>query len=73
MNHPITKPSGPTGQRKKLLLGMVILIGVVSCALAWRDIARRNDDEVRGPKFVWRIFLAMNPGNSLFYWLFGRK
>jgi hypothetical protein len=61
------------GQRKKVLVAFVIAIGLLSCALALRDIAGRSDEHVRGPKLIWRIFMAMNPGNSLFYWLFGRK
>jgi hypothetical protein len=73
MNNPITKLSGSTRERKKSLLAIAILIGVVSCALAWRDIARRNDNEVRGSKLLWRIIITLNPGNSLFYWLLGRK
>jgi hypothetical protein len=69
------KVVGLTEQRTAFLLGFVILIGVLvlSCVLAWRDIASRGDEEVRGPKSIWRVFITMNPGNSLFYWLFGRK
>jgi hypothetical protein len=69
------KMAGSMEQRTTFLLGFVILIGVLllSCALAWRDIASRSDEEVRGPKSVWRVFITMNPGNSLFYWFFGRK
>jgi hypothetical protein len=73
VNHPNTTPAGSAVQHKKLFLGLVMMIGVVSCAFAWRDIARRGDEEVRGPKFIWRLFITINPGNSLFYWLFGRK
>jgi hypothetical protein len=69
------KFAGSTEQHTTFLLGFVIVVGVLvlSCALAWRDIASRGDDEVRGPKSIWRVFITMNPGNSLFYWLFGRK
>jgi hypothetical protein len=73
VNYPQPKFAGSTDQRRKLLLGFVALLGVLLCALAWRDIARRSDEEVRGPKILWRIFMTINPGNSLFYWLFGRK
>lgn len=59
--------------RQKILLGFVAVIGILSCALAWRDLARRGNQEVRGSKIIWRIFISLNPGNSLLYWLFGRK
>jgi hypothetical protein len=59
--------------RQKILLGFVAVIAIVSCAMAWRDLARRGDQEVRGPKSIWRVFISLNPGNSLLYWLFGRK
>jgi hypothetical protein len=28
---------------------------------------------VRGPKLLWRILIGINPGNSLAYWLLGRR
>jgi hypothetical protein len=46
---------------------------IVSGAFAWRDLSRRPDERVRGPKRAWRVFITMNPGNSIFYWLFGRR
>jgi hypothetical protein len=60
------KPSKP-------VLAVIALAQVVSCALAWRDLAQRSDDEVRGRKKLWRIFITVNPGNSIVYWLAGRK
>lgn len=49
------------------------LAGTVSGSLAWRDLNRRSDTQVRGSKRMWRVLLALNPGNSLLYWLFGRR
>jgi hypothetical protein len=59
--------------RKKLLLGVVVAVEVVAATLAWRDLARRSDDQVRGQKRLWRLFISLNPGNSLFYWVLGRR
>lgn len=73
MEHPNVRIGDSREQRMKALVGCVFVIGVVSCALAWRDIARRSDEEVRGPKSMWRTIVTINPGNSIFYWLFGRK
>jgi hypothetical protein len=51
----------------------VVVVEVVSAALAWRDLARRSDDQVRGKKNIWRVFITINPGNSLAYWAIGRR
>ena len=51
----------------------MVAVQAVSAAFAFRDLARRQDDEVRGPKLLWRIIIGINPGNSLAYWIFGRR
>jgi hypothetical protein len=59
--------------RQKLLAAIIVPIEVVLAALAWKDLARRGDDHVRGRKNLWRAFMLLNPGNSVFYWVFGRR
>jgi hypothetical protein len=59
--------------RQKLLAAIIVPIEVVLAALAWKDLARRSDDHVRGKKNLWRAFMLLNPGNSLLYWVFGRR
>jgi hypothetical protein len=59
--------------RKKILLAGLAVIELVAATLAWRDLARRDDGQVRGSKNLWRLFISMNPGNSLFYWALGRR
>ncbi|MFL6128822.1 MAG: hypothetical protein ACJ73E_07135 [Mycobacteriales bacterium] len=49
------------------------LAATVSGALAWRDLNRRPPGRVRGSKRFWRVLIALNPGNSLLYWLLGRR
>ena len=39
----------------------------------WQATAQRSDDRVRGSKNLWRVFITVNPGNSIVYWLAGRK
>jgi hypothetical protein len=51
----------------------VVAVEVAAAVLAYRDLAARPDDLVRGPKQLWRVVIGMNPGNSLAYWLLGRK
>jgi hypothetical protein len=52
------------------MLAIVVVVEVVS---AWRDLARRSDDQVRGRKNIWRAFITVHPGNSLVYWAVGRR
>jgi hypothetical protein len=51
----------------------VVAVQAVSAAFAFRDLARRRDEQVRGPKLLWRVLIGINPGNSLAYWLLGRR
>ena len=62
-----------TRQRKRVLVATILPTQIVLCALAWRDLSRRTDDQVRGRKAFWRVFVTLNPGNSVIYWLFGRR
>ena len=52
---------------------VVLAVEVVAAVLAWRDLNRRSDCQVRGKKKAWRVFISINPGNSLMYWAFGRR
>ena len=70
------RPGGLVGlvtAPQKKLLAIIVPIQIVLATLAWRDLARRSDDQVRGNKRVWRVFVSLNPGNSVIYWLFGRR
>jgi hypothetical protein len=60
-------------KRRDLLLAILVPIEVALAVLAWLDLNRRADDQVRGRKVLWRAFVVMNPGNAVFYWLFGRR
>jgi hypothetical protein len=51
----------------------VVAVEAVAAAFAFRDLARRTDDQVRGPKLLWRVLIGLNPGNSLAYWALGRR
>ncbi|MDQ4501919.1 PLD nuclease N-terminal domain-containing protein [Sinomonas sp. ASV322] len=41
--------------------------------LAWRDLARRQPDEVHGPKAAWFAATFVNTFGPIAYFLFGRK
>jgi hypothetical protein len=60
-------------RRPPAAVGILALASTVSGALAWRDLNRRSPGEIRGNRRMWRVLITMNPGNSVLYWLFGRR
>ena len=60
------KPSRP------VLIALMILHIIVT-AVTLRDLKQRTDTQVRGPRWLWRVFTPLQMGNSLVYWLVGRK
>jgi hypothetical protein len=67
------KPTTMTKSHQRLLVGVIMPIQIVFAVLAWRDLSRRADEQVRGKKKFWRVFVTLNPGNSVAYWLCGRR
>lgn len=63
----------PQTKRAKVVLGIVVVAQTISSVFAWRDLARRSDGQVRGPKNLWRVIVTINPVNSIAYWLLGRR
>jgi len=62
--------------RKKPSTGGIVALVLVDLVLAWftfRDLRRRPDSQVRGSKRLWRLATLANPGNSLAYWVIGRR
>jgi hypothetical protein len=57
----------------KPVLLAIVGVEAVSALVAWRDLSARPDSDVRGSKKFWRVFVLLNPGNSLLYWIVGRR
>ena len=57
----------------KLVLLLVAVGHVAVTAITWADIKRRPAEQIRGDKLVWRVLTALNTGNSVLYWLLGRR
>ena len=69
---------GPTGpfdlnDRQKLILVVVLVVHVLLARVTLRDIRRRPESAVRGPKRLWRVWATTNTTGSLAYWLVGRR
>ncbi len=50
-----------------------LVIHVIVTAITLRDLSRRSDAQIRGPRWFWRVFAPLQMGNSAVYWLVGRK
>jgi hypothetical protein len=62
-----------TRRQKWVLAAILVPVEICLSVLTWRDLNRRTDDQVRGKKRLWRLLVSINPGNSVIYWLFGRR
>ena len=60
-------------RRPSPAMAALAMAATASGSLAWRDLNRRSPGQIRGSKRFWRVLIALNPGNSLLYWLFGRR
>jgi hypothetical protein len=59
--------------RQKRLLLVVLVVHVILARFTWRDLRRRPESAVRGPKRLWRVWASLNTTGSLAYWTFGRR
>ena len=60
-------------RRRPAVVAGLAAASTVAGSLAWRDLNRRTDAQIRGSRRMWRVIIALNPGNSILYWLFGRR
>jgi CBS domain-containing protein len=60
-------------QSQKRIVGVAVVVQLLVGLLTLRDLSRRPADQVRGPKWLWRILGTANTSGSAAYWLFGRK
>jgi hypothetical protein len=58
---------------KVVALAAILVVDLVFATFAWRDLRNRTEDQVRGSKRLWHVAILANPGNSIAYWLMGRK
>jgi hypothetical protein len=78
--HPPAAPAATGGgrgpfdlrQQQKLVLILVLVVHVILTRFTLRDLRRRPESAVRGPKRLWRVWATLNTG-SFAYWTFGRR
>ncbi|MEO3935683.1 hypothetical protein V3N99_02880 [Dermatophilaceae bacterium Soc4.6] len=52
---------------------LLVSASVLSGVLAWCDMAARSGERIRGPRRLWHVLVLANPGNSVAYWVAGRR
>jgi hypothetical protein len=55
------------------VLIVLVVLHLIVTALPWQDISRRPPESIRGHKSLWRLFTALQMGNSAIYWIVGRR
>jgi hypothetical protein len=60
-------------KRDPRLVAALIAVQAVVGPLTIRDIARRSDEEIRGPRLLWQIWGGTNTFGAAMYWAVGRK
>ena len=59
--------------QQKLLVVVILVAHLFIARFTLRDLRRRPDSAVRGPKRLWRVWSMANTTGSLAYWLVGRR
>jgi hypothetical protein len=60
-------------ERQKRVLAVTLVVHLIVLRFTVRDLRRRPDAAVRGPKRFWRVAASLNTTGSLAYWLVGRR
>jgi hypothetical protein len=56
---------------KKVLIGaLVVHAGLIG--ITHTDLTNRPAEQIRGPKWLWRVFTVANSSSSVVYLLWGR-
>lgn len=61
-----------TGPQRAAVLTMAS-VQLSLAAAAWTDLARRPADQVRGPKAIWALVIAVNFVGPIAYFTKGRR
>ena len=57
---------------QRTVIGTAASVQILLAASAWWDLARRPEDRVRGPKWLWAAVIAVNFAGPVLYFSCGR-
>ncbi|TQL68414.1 hypothetical protein FB381_2303 [Nocardioides albertanoniae] len=62
-----------TKKQKAILSTGAVLAQAAVAPVVLRDLQKRSDSEIRGPRALWRLWGSTNLLGAATYWFFGRK
>lgn len=62
-----------TKKQKAILTTGAIMAQAAVAPVILRDLQSRSDDELRGPRTLWRLWGSTNLLGAATYWFVGRK
>lgn len=61
-------------KKQKAILSTSALVAQAAVApVILRDLQKRSDEELRGPRMLWRLWGSTNLLGAAVYWFYGRK
>lgn len=62
-----------TKKQKTILTTGALVAQAAVAPVILRDLQTRSDDEIRGPRTLWRLWGSTNLLGAAVYWFYGRK
>ncbi|MEU6136251.1 hypothetical protein [Nocardioides sp. NPDC047086] len=62
-----------TKKQKTILTTSALVAQAAVAPVILRDLQKRSDDEIRGPRTLWRLWGTTNLLGAAVYWFYGRK
>lgn len=60
-------------KQKRRIAAVLTATQLVAGPLTLRDLARRSDDQIRGPRLLWKLWAGTNLAGVATYWAVGRR
>lgn len=61
-----------TSRKTRLVTAAIATQSILGPLTLW-DLAKRSDDQIRGPRLLWRLWGSTNVVGAVSYWVVGRK
>ncbi|MGH3353330.1 MAG: hypothetical protein ACRDPS_21895 [Nocardioides sp.] len=62
-----------TTKQKAIFTTGAVVVQAAVAPVVLRDLQKRSDDEIRGPRLLWRLWGSTNLLGAAAYWFIGRK
>ena len=62
-----------TTKQKAIMTTGALALQAAIAPVILRDLQHRSDDQIRGPRLLWRLWGTTNLLGAAVYWFIGRK